>query len=155
MPRLTLNAVNAELARRGHKALLAKAGGYFYFWSGEAADWLDRTVNVAKVPHAGAVGSRIRTAEKAESADHGQAGRRACGGAIRKAGITMTMESDSEAWARVWREMSDANLEDALKRSVHVACCALAQRPREQSSSVNGVRRPGSFRPSSLRKKSL
>jgi hypothetical protein len=25
---------------------LVNAGGYFYFDSGEAADWLDRTVNV-------------------------------------------------------------------------------------------------------------
>ena len=47
--RLTLKAVNEELARRGHQVLLAKASGYFYFWSGEAADWLDRTVRVAKI----------------------------------------------------------------------------------------------------------
>ena len=44
--RVTLKAINDELARRGHRALLAKADGYFYFWSGEAVDWLDRTVNV-------------------------------------------------------------------------------------------------------------
>jgi hypothetical protein len=44
--RLTLKAVNQELARLGHDALLAKGDGYFYFWTGEAADWLDRTVNV-------------------------------------------------------------------------------------------------------------
>jgi hypothetical protein len=44
--RLTLKAVNAELARRGHAALLAKGDEYFYFSSGEASDWLDRTVNV-------------------------------------------------------------------------------------------------------------
>jgi hypothetical protein len=44
--RHTLKAVNAELARRGHTALLAKGAGYFYFSSGEAAEWLDRTVNV-------------------------------------------------------------------------------------------------------------
>ncbi len=44
--RVTLKAINAELARRGHNALLAKGDGYFYFWSGETADWLDRTVNV-------------------------------------------------------------------------------------------------------------
>ena len=26
--------------------MLAKGDGYFYFWGGEAADWLDRTVRV-------------------------------------------------------------------------------------------------------------
>lgn len=44
--RVTLKAVNRELARLGHDVLLAKGSGYFYFWTGEAADWLDRTVNV-------------------------------------------------------------------------------------------------------------
>ncbi len=45
--RVTLKAITDELAKRGHQALLAKAeGGYFYFWSGEAVDWLDRTVKV-------------------------------------------------------------------------------------------------------------
>jgi hypothetical protein len=42
--RITLKAVNDELARLGSTARLAKAGGYFYFQFGEAADWLDRTV---------------------------------------------------------------------------------------------------------------
>ena len=42
--RVTLKAVNDELARLGHTARLAKASGYFYFQFGEAADWLDRTV---------------------------------------------------------------------------------------------------------------
>lgn len=50
--RVTLKAVNNELARQGYVARLAKAGGYFYFQFGEAADWLDRTV------HASAIGSR-------------------------------------------------------------------------------------------------
>ena len=45
--RVTLKTVNDELARRGHQVLLAKGSGYFYFWSGEAADWLDRTVKVS------------------------------------------------------------------------------------------------------------
>ena len=45
--RVTLNAVNDELARRGHHARLEKASGYFYFWSEDSADWLDRTVRVA------------------------------------------------------------------------------------------------------------
>lgn len=44
--RLSLKNINAELAKRGHRAMLAKGDGYFYFWSGEAADWLDRTVRV-------------------------------------------------------------------------------------------------------------
>jgi len=46
---LTLKAVNAELAKRGHTALLENGGGYFYFVGGETADWLDRTVQVPKV----------------------------------------------------------------------------------------------------------
>jgi hypothetical protein len=41
---LTLKAVNAELAHRGHTAVLAKGDEYFYFESGEAAVWPDRTV---------------------------------------------------------------------------------------------------------------
>jgi hypothetical protein len=28
---------------------LEKASGYFYFWSGDAADWIDRTVRVEKI----------------------------------------------------------------------------------------------------------
>jgi hypothetical protein len=46
---LTLKAINAELAKRGHTALLENGGGYFYFFGGEAAAWLDRTVRVPKV----------------------------------------------------------------------------------------------------------
>ena len=45
--RLTLKAINGELAKRGYTARLARAKGYFYFQFGEAAYWLDRTVNVA------------------------------------------------------------------------------------------------------------
>jgi len=44
--RLTLKSINAELAKRGHSARLEKGDGYFYFSAGEAADWLDRTINV-------------------------------------------------------------------------------------------------------------
>ncbi len=44
--RLTLKEINSELAKRGHRARLVKAPGYFYFFGGEAADWLDRTVRV-------------------------------------------------------------------------------------------------------------
>jgi hypothetical protein len=44
--RVTLKAVNDELARRGHRARLERASGYFYFWSEDSADWIDRTVRV-------------------------------------------------------------------------------------------------------------
>jgi len=47
--RITLKAVNDELARLGYDARLEKAGGYFYFWTGEAAEWLDRTVQAEKI----------------------------------------------------------------------------------------------------------
>ena len=43
---LTLRIVNEELAKRGHTARLGKGTGYFYFYGGEAADWLDQTVRV-------------------------------------------------------------------------------------------------------------
>jgi hypothetical protein len=49
MPRVTLKAVNDELARLGYTARLAKGGGYFYFQFGEAENWLDRTVAVPKI----------------------------------------------------------------------------------------------------------
>jgi hypothetical protein len=47
--RVTLKLVNDELARQGIAARLAKASAYFYFQSGEAADWLDSTVNVETI----------------------------------------------------------------------------------------------------------
>jgi hypothetical protein len=47
--RVTLKAVNDELARCGHRARLEKASGYFYFWSEDSADWIDRTVRVARL----------------------------------------------------------------------------------------------------------
>jgi hypothetical protein len=47
--RVTLKAVNDELAKRGYGARLAKGSGYFYFLSGESADWLDRTVDAQTV----------------------------------------------------------------------------------------------------------
>ena len=47
--RVTLKAINGELARLGVTTRLAKAGGYFVFQFGEAAGWLDRTVQAAKV----------------------------------------------------------------------------------------------------------
>ena len=39
--RLTLKAINDELANRGYSARLIKSTGYFYFQSGETASWLD------------------------------------------------------------------------------------------------------------------
>lgn len=47
--RITVKALNEELARLGHQARLEKASGYFYFWTGDAADWIDRTVQVPKI----------------------------------------------------------------------------------------------------------
>ena len=47
--RVTIKAVNDELARLGHQARLERASGYFYFFGGEAADWIDRTVRVVTV----------------------------------------------------------------------------------------------------------
>ena len=46
---VTLKSVNAELAKRGYKVQLQKASGYFYFFGGEAADWLDQTVRVPTI----------------------------------------------------------------------------------------------------------
>jgi hypothetical protein len=46
---LTLKAIDKELQRLGHDVHLEKGDGYFFFWKGEANDWLDRTVNVPKV----------------------------------------------------------------------------------------------------------
>jgi hypothetical protein len=47
--RLTLKTVNDELARLGHAERLEKAGGYFLFTGGVAADWLAKTVGVRKI----------------------------------------------------------------------------------------------------------
>ena len=47
--RLHIKVVNDELARLGHTARLAKGSGYFYFESGEAEDWIDRTVGVRTI----------------------------------------------------------------------------------------------------------
>ena len=44
--RLTLKAINDELANRGYTPRLARAKGYFYFQFGEAAYWLYRTVKL-------------------------------------------------------------------------------------------------------------
>ena len=42
--RLTLKAVNDALAARGESARLIKGDGRFYFDSGDAANWIDKTV---------------------------------------------------------------------------------------------------------------
>ncbi len=47
--RVTLRAVNVELARQGIDSFLVNAGKYFYFKGGAAAGWLDRTVPVTRV----------------------------------------------------------------------------------------------------------
>jgi len=47
--RVTLKAVNAGLAKRGHHAMLVSGDGYFYVRGGEAVDWLDRTVTAPKL----------------------------------------------------------------------------------------------------------
>ncbi len=47
--RLTIKAINEELAKRGSDARLEKGDGYFYFIHGEATDWLDRTVNAHRL----------------------------------------------------------------------------------------------------------
>ena len=44
--RISLKAINSELERRAYHSMLARGDDYFYFWGGEAADWLDRTVRV-------------------------------------------------------------------------------------------------------------
>jgi hypothetical protein len=43
---LSLKAVNAEFKKLGLDVELSKGQGYFYFRSGEAANWLDTTVRV-------------------------------------------------------------------------------------------------------------
>jgi hypothetical protein len=47
--RVTLKAVNDALAKRSRGARLMKATGYFYFDSGEAANWIDKMVNTPTV----------------------------------------------------------------------------------------------------------
>jgi hypothetical protein len=47
--RLTIKAINDELRRLGQDVHLDKGDKYFYFWKGDANNWLDRTVNVPKV----------------------------------------------------------------------------------------------------------
>lgn len=44
MPRTTLSAINAELARRGHAERLVRGAGYFYFVEGNADAWFSASV---------------------------------------------------------------------------------------------------------------
>jgi hypothetical protein len=44
--RTILKAINDALTGLGTDARLVKGDGYFYFDSGEAANWLDKTVSV-------------------------------------------------------------------------------------------------------------
>ena len=45
--RVTLKTINDALAGLGENARLVKGDGYFYFDTGEAANWLDKTVSTA------------------------------------------------------------------------------------------------------------
>jgi hypothetical protein len=47
--RVTINAVNQELAKRDIQATLANGGGYFFFRGPDVNSWLDRTVQVSKI----------------------------------------------------------------------------------------------------------
>jgi len=49
MMRVTLKAVNDNLAALGAKTELAKGAGYFFFRGGEAEDWIERTVRVPTI----------------------------------------------------------------------------------------------------------
>jgi len=46
---LSLKTINAELTKHGLDTKLTKGDGYFYVGSGEATEWLDRTVRVPTV----------------------------------------------------------------------------------------------------------
>jgi hypothetical protein len=72
--RITLKTITVELVRRGHKARLERSSGYFYFFGGEAADWLDRTVQVTGVNALTleAMDGRVRAAKKGGPGDYGQ-----------------------------------------------------------------------------------
>jgi len=47
--RVTLKAVNENLAGMGAKTELTKGAGYFLFRGGEAEEWIDRTVRVPTI----------------------------------------------------------------------------------------------------------
>jgi len=52
---LSLKTINDELERRGAQAALTRGDGCFYFWGGEATDWLDRG-RLRQFPHRRPVG---------------------------------------------------------------------------------------------------
>jgi hypothetical protein len=87
--RVTLKAINDELAKRGHNARLERASGYFYFMGGEATEWIDRTVQAAshsRRAHAGSVDRRVRASEESERGDY--EGRHGKGQTDAEAGLT-------------------------------------------------------------------
>ena len=49
MARVTVPAVNTELAQRGIQAILYKERGYFMFRGPDVTEWLNRTVQADKV----------------------------------------------------------------------------------------------------------
>jgi hypothetical protein len=46
---VTIKAINDALAALGEDVLLTKGNGYFYFDSGEATEWLDKTVHTTSL----------------------------------------------------------------------------------------------------------
>ena len=75
--RLALHTINAELSRHGHNAVLAKGDGYFYFWPGEAAQWLEQNGPRPdpELADAEAVEGQVPAVKEGEPGD--QAGRQA------------------------------------------------------------------------------
>ena len=47
--RVTMRAVNQELAKRDIQATLGNGGGYFFFRGPDVNTWLARTVQVSKI----------------------------------------------------------------------------------------------------------
>jgi hypothetical protein len=47
--RLTVKAINEELAKRASGTWLQRGDGYFFFSGGEAIDWLNRTVDAHSI----------------------------------------------------------------------------------------------------------
>jgi hypothetical protein len=69
--RVTIKAVNDELARLGYESRLEKASCYFCFWTGEASGWLDATGagGQDQRAHARAVGRGVQAAEETQRGD--------------------------------------------------------------------------------------
>ena len=68
--RITLKTIDDELHRVGHDVHVEKGDGYFYFWKGEANDWLDRTVNVGIPAKLNAPSEGSRTAFRDDPEHH-------------------------------------------------------------------------------------